>query len=151
MQLWSVPVDQSAAPRPLQSRGWGYRPWFSADGQSIFFFTDVGGRHQICRMPAEGGEPSPLSNDDRGNSHGPFTDPNGECLLMHSTRDFGRMRLWQLPLDGSPPTLIQPPGFTAGAHPTRSKNGIVAFDGSRDSRSIRAVIRRVLGLSGFRA
>ena len=45
---------------------------------------------------------------------------------MHSTRDFGRMRLWQLPLDGSPPTLMQPPGFTGGAHATRSKNGIVA-------------------------
>jgi Tol biopolymer transport system component len=145
MQLWSVPVDGSAAPRALQSRGWGYRPWVSADGRSIFFFTDVGGRHQICRMPIEGGEPGPLRNDDRGSSHGPFADPSGTCLLMHSTRDFGRMHLWQLPLDGSPPILLQPPGFTGGAHATRSKNGIVAFDGTPDPRGVRAVVRRLLG------
>jgi Tol biopolymer transport system component len=143
MRLWSVPVDGSAAPRPLQAHGWGYRPWFSADGRWIFFFTEVGGRHQICRVPAGGGEPSPLGNDDRGDSHGPFADPDGTCLLMHSTRDFGRMHLWRLPLDGSSPALIQPPGFIGGAHATRSKNGIIAFDGTPEARGVRAALRRL--------
>ena len=36
MGLWSVPADGSTAPRPLQSRGWGYRPCFSTGGRWIF-------------------------------------------------------------------------------------------------------------------
>lgn len=90
-------------------------------------FTSVNGRHQICRIPAGGGEISLLLNDDRGTSHGPFADPNGKSLLMHSTRG-GKYGIWELPLDGSPPRSIQPPGFEEALHATRAKNGVIAFD-----------------------
>jgi len=136
-RLWLVPVDGSDDPRPLQSNGWGYRPWFSTDGQWIFFFTNVNGRHQIYRIPTEGGKISPFLNDDRGSSHGPFADPNGGVLLMHSTRG-GKWGIWELPLDGSPPRSIQPPGFEGALHATRSKNGFLAFDVSK-SKWVRRV------------
>ena len=73
-------------PQPLQSRGWRYRPCFSKDDLWVFFFINVNERHQICRIPAQGGKISPLLNDDRGTSHGSYADPNGEYLLMRSTR-----------------------------------------------------------------
>jgi TolB protein len=153
MRLWSVPVDKSADPRPLQSHGWGYRPYFSTDGQWVFFFTDVNERHQICKITTEGGKISPLVNDDRGTSHGPFADPNGEVLLMHSIRG-GKSGIWELPLDGSPPRSIQPPGFEEALHPTRAKNGVIAFDvprrkwvrivASRFKRVILSLVSRVI-------
>ena len=126
-RLWLVSADGTTAPRPLQERGWGYRPWYSVDGKWIFFFTGIGGRHQICKILAEGGKVVPLPNDDQGQSHGPFSDPTGACLLMQSIRG-GSWRIWELPLDGSPPRKLMPPGFSFAAHPTRSKNGIITFD-----------------------
>ena len=79
-------------------------------------------------MPAEGGDFEPLANDDKGLSRGPFTDPSGEVLLMHSNRT-GIWKCWELPLDGkSPPRTIQPPGFVKATHPTRAKNGVMTFD-----------------------
>lgn len=130
MRLWSIPVDGSVEPRPLQSSGWGYRPCFSTNGRWIFFFTNVNGRDQISKIPVEGGKVTPLLNDDRGTSHGPFADPGGKFLLMHSTRG-GNWGIWELPLDGSPPRPIQPPGFEEALHASRAKNGVIAFDVSR--------------------
>ena len=127
IRLWVVSVDGTTKPRPLQERGWGYRPWYSVDGKWIFFFTGIGGRHQICKISAEGGEAVPLPNDDKRQSHGPFSDPMNERILMHSNRG-GSWSIWELPLNGSPPRKLMPPGFWFAAHPTRSKNGIISFD-----------------------
>lgn len=125
--LWSVPADGSHAPVALQTKGYGYRPCFSADGKWIYFFSAFGQKHQICRMPAAGGEIEPLANDTLGMSHGPFVLPDGKSLLMHSY-SCGRYAIWELPLDGSPPHLAQPPGFDFATHATRSQNGITSFD-----------------------
>jgi Tol biopolymer transport system component len=127
--LWTVSADGSKEPKLLNPDVLGYRPWFSADGKWIYFFTDTGGgRHQICRMPADGGDYTIFKNDDAGLSHGPFVDPGGEVLLMHSNRS-GIWNIWELPLDSvSPPRMLQPPGFEKATHPTRAKNGVITFD-----------------------
>ena len=129
-RIWVVSSDGNTEPNPLQEKGWGGRPWYSVDGKWIFFFTDIEGRHQICKISAEGGEVVPLPNDDQGQSHEPFSDPMNERLLIHSTRGGFRLlwRIWELPLDGSPPRRLMPPGFSLAAHPTRSKNGTITFD-----------------------
>ena len=128
-RLWLVPANGSNEPRLLNPDVLGYRPWYSKDGKWIYFFTDTdGGRHQICKIPADGGEFAILANDDAGLSHGPFVDPGGEVLLMHSNRS-GIWNIWELPLDGvSPPQMLQPPGFEKATHPTRAKNGVFTFD-----------------------
>jgi TolB protein len=125
--LWVIPTEGEKEPEPLITERWAYRPWYSVDGTSIYFFSVINERRQICQIPADGGNFKPLANDDKGNSHGPFADPSGEYLLMHSTRG-GSWGLWELPLDGSPPRSIQPSGFEHATHPTRAKNGIIAFD-----------------------
>ena len=133
MQLWAVKTDGSENPRQLQQSGWGYRPWYSADGQWIYFFSSLNQRHQICKIPANGGSIVFLKNDDKGTSHGPFVDYDNNLLLMHSTRN-GEFGIWELPLDGTPARHIFLPEFEgAAAHATRSKNGILAFDVYRQS------------------
>lgn len=143
--LWAVPSDGSCEPRLIFEPGqkqrpegsppraggaledFIYRPWYSLDGKKIYAFSDVTGRHQICWAPSTGGDVTPLSNDDLGQSHGPFADPDGKHLLMHSDRD-GRWGIWSLPLDGGPPQRLDPPGVPVAGHATRSRNGIIAFD-----------------------
>ena len=127
-RLWSVASDGRSEPELLNREVLGYRPWYSKDGKWIYFFTDINGRHQICKMPAQGGDFTALANDDKGLSHGPFVDPGGEVLLMHSNRS-GTWKSYELPLDGvTPPRLLQPPGFVKATHPTRAKNGVITFD-----------------------
>lgn len=126
-RLCTVLADGSMGTRQLQKDGWGYRPWYSADGKSIFFFTDIDGRSQICTIPAKGGDVVPLANDDGGPSRGPFADPDGKHLWMHSFRG-GKWGIWKLPLDGSPPHALPIPGIDQPTHPSRAKNGIITFD-----------------------
>jgi len=140
--LWSVALDGRSEPsllaeiksneinyvgHPAMRKDIIYRPWYSTDGTKIFVFAHVNGRHQICSVPADGGEITPLANDDIGMSHGPFSDPDGKNLLMHSTRD-GTWGIWELPLNGGEPRRLDPPGFETAGHATRSRNGIMAFD-----------------------
>lgn len=126
-ELWTM--DTAQAEPVLLLRGMrAYRPWWSVDEQHIFFFA-FGLRHQLYMIPATGGEPTPLKNDDRGDTHGPFADPNGRILIAHSTRDAiarsGRRRwgIYEFPLDGSAPRWLSP-----GAHGTRARNGIMTYD-----------------------
>ena len=133
--LWSVSTDGSgqAAPIVLSGTGWAYRPWYSRDGRTIYFFTiDEKSRHRIASVSVEGGDIEFLAADNEGRSHGPFVDSNGETLLMHSTRGKGdQHKIWEIPLSGGPPIQLMPPGFDPTAnvmHATRSKNGILAFD-----------------------
>jgi TolB protein len=128
-QIWTVPTDGSREPTQLQSKGWGFRPWFSADAASIYFFTNVDGRHGICRMSATDGSWTPLPNDDEGTSHGPFADVSGTTLLMHSTRGGGERSIWEVPLNGAPPQMLRPDGFDkVMMHGTRAANGTITFD-----------------------
>lgn len=146
MHLWKIDIgaeeNSHPDPVPLQKEGYGYRPYFSTDGQWIFFFSKINGRDQVCKIPADGGEIIPLQNDRYGQSHGPFPDPEGKYLLIHSYRE-EKFTLWKLPLDGSPPQSIQPPGFYEATHATMSRNGIITFDVPRYRRLLRRTAVKV--------
>ncbi len=131
--LWSVPIDGNEEPRALLQKGWGYRPWYSVDGRWIFFYTDVDGRHRICKIPAEGGKVVPLPNDIFKLSHGPFADPGGKSLLVHAIKDGNWHGIWEIPLNGDPPWKLKPPGFESihHGHATRGKNCVITFDALR--------------------
>jgi Tol biopolymer transport system component len=134
--LYRVPLGapfraSSQMPEPealIPGRPFAYRPWYSPEGRWIYAFIALESkRHQIARIPAEGGALEPLANDDRGVSHGPWVDPKGEVILMHSTRD-GAWGVWELPLDGSAPTKLDLPGLAGATHATRASNGSLTFD-----------------------
>jgi len=134
--LWTVPVDGSAPLMKFPYQGFVYRPWFSVDGEWIFFMGVPIIRRQIWRIRPSGDDLGPLENDDQGFSHGPFADPGGEVLLMHSTRGQENYSIWELPLDGTPPKKLTPPGFDGPkpgniGHATRSRNQVITFDVQR--------------------
>jgi len=137
--LWHVPVDGSEEPQPLLLRGWGYRPWYSADGKFIFFYTNIKRRHHICKIPAQGGRPIPLTNDIFTASHGPFSDPMGKSILVHAVKDTDWWGIWEIPLNGDPPQKLQPAGFENihHGHATRARNGILTFDAFRSTKKPR--------------
>jgi Tol biopolymer transport system component len=135
--LWKLRLDaMNGEPHQLLFGRYGYRPCFSTDGKWVYFFTENASRHQIAKIPADGGEPILLANDNRGNSHGPFADPNGQAILIHSYQA-GRYEIFELPIDGSPIRSIQPPGFEMATHATRSQDGVLAFDVIRSKWAIR--------------
>jgi Tol biopolymer transport system component len=139
--LWSVSIDGSSDPQALLQKGWGYRPWYSVDGQWIFFYTDVNERHHICKVPAEGGKKIPLENDTLRLSHGPFADPDGTCLLVHGIKEGNWHGIWEIPLNGDPPKNLKPPGFDTihHGHATRSMNGVITFDALRPQQTASTV------------
>lgn len=131
--LWRVSVDGTKGPWPLLRKSWGYRPWYSADGQWIFFYSGINKRHRICKIPVKGGEIVPLENDDLQLSHGPFADPDGKSILVHGIKEGDFHGIWEIPLNGDPPHQLKPPGFetTHHGHATRATNGIITFDALR--------------------
>ncbi len=146
--LWLTTTDGSGTPRSLLADARAYRPWWSVDGLHIYFMLHGPHRHRICVMPAQGGAVAPLANDDRGDTHGPYADPDGRHLIVHSTRDVPKSagytlwNLYELPLDGSPPRRITPPGHQRGAHATRARNGVLTFDASRSRPRRSPPVRR---------
>jgi hypothetical protein len=131
--LWRVSVDGTKGPWPLLQKGWGYRPWYSVDGQWIFFYTGINKRHLICRIPAKGGKIVPLKNDTLQLSHGPFADPSGKSILVHGIKEGDFHGIWEIPLNGNPPLQLKPRGFDEvhHGHATRGKNGVITFDALR--------------------
>jgi Tol biopolymer transport system component len=109
----------------------GYRPWWSLDGATIFHigFPEPGRRHQIHALRLDDASDVPLAADDTGLTHGPFADPSGDRLLVHSNRD-GRWQVYELPLDGSPMRSCTPEAFTQTptGHATRATDGTMTFD-----------------------
>lgn len=138
--LWVVPIDLSRPPERLTLVGaeqWHpYRPWYTRDGAHLYFFArqNTLDRKRVYRVAAAGGVPEPIPWDDRGKSQAPFVDPSGDYLLFHSDRT-GQSELWEMPLAGGEPRMLEPPRLTVPAdrqvmHPTRSRDGIVTFDAS---------------------
>jgi dipeptidyl aminopeptidase/acylaminoacyl peptidase len=127
--LYIAPADGSAPPRRLLKEGGIGRPWFSTDGKFIyFFFTSVPDEHRrISRLPLDGRPWEPVTPDDFPRSHGPFADPDGVHLWFHSTKG-GTVSPYRFNLRTGELVRLLPPGFTAAAHVTRSRNGVVTFD-----------------------
>jgi Tol biopolymer transport system component len=132
--IWLAPADGSGEPTCLSSADvMLYRPWFATTGDEVFCIRVSPERHQIGRINLEDRQWRPLPNDDRGNTRGPYADPEHDYLLAHSDRD-GTFALWEIPLDGTPMVKLVPPGHTHDAvlHGTRAHNGNITFDAPRE-------------------
>lgn len=127
--IWLVPADGGNEPQPLSDSEFLYRPAWSPDGTVLYAIRVSTERRQVGTVSLETGAFTPFDNDDRGNTHGPWPDPRGDRLTVHSDRD-GVWRLWELPLDGSPMQRLRPPGHEDDicAHGTRAENDVLTFD-----------------------
>ena len=127
--MWQISVNSRESPQPLITDVSVGRPWYSTDGTSIYFFTEVNGRNTLAVIPSQGGPWQPLANDTLGDwSHGPYCDPDGKHLWYHC--GINGSSICRLPLDGGDPVTLEPPGFSehSCAHPSNSRNNVVAFD-----------------------
>jgi len=83
--LWIVPTDGSAPPRPLTTdpKGDSSARW-SPDGSTLAFVSTRDGTPQIWLLPLTGGEPRRLTSLSTGAS-GPVWSPDGKHLLFTSS------------------------------------------------------------------
>lgn len=124
-------LDGSNEPQQVLTEGWGLRPWYSADGKDIYFFSGVDRlTRQVFKIPARGGQVQPVPFCEHSRNEAPFIDQDGKTMLIHSDRT-GNWSIWEIPLEGGKPRELLPPKFSKASHPTRSRNGIITFDVAR--------------------
>jgi TolB protein len=93
--LWRMKAEPSAEAREMhyEETAWKARPDFSPDGKRIVYASYLGQAwHQLWVMPAQGGDPFPLSYGDFDNVN-PRWSPDGEKIAFISNRG-GNTSLW---------------------------------------------------------
>jgi TolB protein len=106
--FWRMKAEPGAEAREIhyEETTWKARPTFSPDGKRIVYASYVGQAwHQLWVMPAQGGDPFPLSYGDFDNIN-PRWSPDGEKIAFISDRG-GNTSLWiQQALGGSQHELV---------------------------------------------
>ena len=93
--FWRMKAEPGAEARELhyEETAWKARPDFSPDGKRIVYASYLGRAwHQLWVMPAQGGDPFPLSYGDFDNIN-PRWSPDGQKVAFISNRD-GNTALW---------------------------------------------------------
>lgn len=131
--LYKVSVSGDGEPEIIPNSEGANRPWYSADGEWIYYWKEIEDRGTLCRIKADGSEWHPIAGDTGGiGSHGPFIDPNGEWLWFHSVRekDDPINQIYKMPIDGGDSISITPLGFEREhvAHVTAASNDTYSFD-----------------------
>ncbi|MGC2195053.1 MAG: CehA/McbA family metallohydrolase [Terriglobales bacterium] len=93
--FWRMKAEPGAEPREIhyEETAWKARPAFSPDGKRIVYASYVGQAwHQLWVMPAQGGDPFPLSYGDFDTIN-PRWSPDGEKIAFISNRG-GNTSLW---------------------------------------------------------
>ena len=113
-QLWRIDV-MGGAKKQIPMKVDGVQPSWSPNGKRIAFWglPEGTGKRVLYTMPAEGGEATPL-NDDNFFNWNPVWSPDGKYLYFASDRG-GSMNLWRRPIDedtGTP--LGEPEPVTSG-------------------------------------
>ena len=93
--FWRMKAEPGEEPREIhyEETAWKARPDFSPDGKRIVYASYLGGQwHQLWVMPAEGGDPFPISYGDFDNTS-PRWSPDGTRIAFISNRG-GNTSLW---------------------------------------------------------
>jgi len=115
--LYITSVDGSSTPRRLLKEPGIGRPWFSSDGQFVyFFFTGVPEEHRrICRTPVSGGSWEPVTPDGLPRSQGSFADPDGLHVWFHAFKE-GKPTPYRFNIQTKVLDIQMPPGYIGWAH-----------------------------------
>ena len=99
--FWRMKAEAGAEAREIhyEETAWKARPSFSPDGKRIVYASYLGQAwHQLWVMPAQGGDPFPLSYGDFDNIN-PRWSPDGEAIAFISNRG-GNTSLWLQQVEG---------------------------------------------------
>jgi Tol biopolymer transport system component len=130
LSLYTVSVKGDEEPQMIPNSEGANRPWYSVDGEWIYYWKEIDDRGTLCQMSADGSEWHPLASDTGGiGSHGPFIDSSGEWLWFHSVQDTYN-QIFKMPIGGGDFVSVTPPGFEEHhvAHVTAANNGNYTFD-----------------------
>jgi len=130
LSLYTVSVMGDEEPQLIPNSEGANRPWYSVDGEWIYYWKEIDDRGTLCRMSADGSEWYPLASDKGGKgSHGPFIDTYGEWLWFHSVPDTYN-QIFKMPINGGDAVSVTPLGFEEEhvAHVTAATNGNYTFD-----------------------
>ena len=108
-ELWTVDLETETTTQIF--RGDAVQPHWSPNGHRIAFWAINGGRRDVWTMPANGGEPVNVT-DDEAVGWNPVWSPDGRHLYFSSSRG-GSMSLWRVSIDEKTgETLDQPEPVT---------------------------------------
>jgi Tol biopolymer transport system component len=79
-------------------------PYWSHDGQSIYFRSNRSGTLQVWKMPAGGGDAVQISHDPESVDL-PHESPDGKSIF-YSKGFPGPMNVWKLPVEGGEATQV---------------------------------------------
>lgn len=100
--FWRVRAVPGAEAHEIhyEETAWKARPEFSPDGKRLVYASYLGGQwHQLWTMPANGGDPFPLSYGGFDNTN-PRWSPDGKRIAFISNRT-GNTSLWVLDVPGA--------------------------------------------------
>ena len=81
--IYRLPLGGGDVERVVESPTDDHRPVWSPDGQSILFYSFVGGARRAFVVAADGGEPRMLQPDGRDEQHTPVWSPDMRHVLFH--------------------------------------------------------------------
>ena len=105
--FWRMKAEAGAEPREIhyEETAWRAHPEFSPDGKRLIYSSYLGQTwHQLWVMPAEGGDPFPLSYGDFDNVSARWS-PDGKRIAFISNRS-GNTSLWIQEVLGGAQTQI---------------------------------------------
>ncbi|MDA2939056.1 serine/threonine-protein kinase [Acidobacteria bacterium AH-259-A15] len=112
-QLWAVDVA-SGEKRQVTRGEDAVQPHWSPHGERIAYWgLRKGGQRDIWTIPAEGGEPVPVTSD-AALDWNPIWSPDGDYLYFSSDRG-GSMNLWRVPIEEKTGKVLgSPEAVTSG-------------------------------------
>ncbi|MCP1727593.1 Tol biopolymer transport system component/imidazolonepropionase-like amidohydrolase [Natronospira proteinivora] len=101
--LYTMPLAGGKAAPLLVGPAFESQAIYSPDGRHIAFISDRDGNENLWLARSDGTQARPLSRlDDNTEFTSPEWSADGESVLVSRIRpDFGALRIWQYPVDGS--------------------------------------------------